>query len=286
MEVIPLALPAMGVSGGSLVSASSLWVPDCASTRRPSGSSMAPSSLISTVAHQSTGSSLQFCLGLSSTIRRLRTQLLRLHLVPLSVSGSSFPLATLWSSVSPAPLWPSGSSPAPLLPEPSAPPWPSGYSPPPWLIVSPSLPRAPPPPASLALVGPLELSARSPPWLLPLSAPPWAAINAGVWVLPGSSCSLLSLALPSNWSAIAPPVSFMAPLFIVSSLDSVWVHPPPPNLHLCCPPPVLPALCCLFSTPFVLLPSDTKSVWLEVIFFSYSSSFSIKCMLWMRKRRK
>ncbi len=229
MEVIPLALPAMGVSGGSLVSASSLWVPDSASTRRPSGSSMAPSSLISTVAHQSTGSSLQFCLGLSSTIRRLRTQLLRLHLVPLSVSGSSFPLATLWSSVSPAPLWPSGSSPAPLLPEPSAPPWPSGYSPPPWLIVSPSLPRAPPPPASLALVGPLELSARSPPWLLPLSAPPWAAINAGVWVLPGSSCSLLSLALPSNWSAIAPPVSFMAPPFIVSSLDSVWVHPPPPT---------------------------------------------------------
>ncbi len=44
------------VAGGSLVSTSSLWVPDSASARLPNCSTMTPSSLLSAVAHQSTSS--------------------------------------------------------------------------------------------------------------------------------------------------------------------------------------------------------------------------------------
>ncbi|KTG45652.1 hypothetical protein cypCar_00000553 [Cyprinus carpio] len=107
--------------------------------------------------------------------------------VPLALSGSSFPSAPPRSSVAPVPPLPSGSPPLPRSPEPSAPPWPSGSSPSPWLISSP--PQAPPPPALLPLVGPLESSALPPPWLLPPSATLWVTILAVAWVLLGSSCS-------------------------------------------------------------------------------------------------
>ncbi len=78
------------LAGGSLVSASRFWVPDSISACRPSGSTMAPSSHISTVAHQSTRfaglpQSLWLHLGQSSTICRLRTPLLWLRFIPLSL---------------------------------------------------------------------------------------------------------------------------------------------------------------------------------------------------------
>ncbi|KAL0168257.1 hypothetical protein M9458_036479, partial [Cirrhinus mrigala] len=175
-----------------------------ASARRPSSSTMGPSSLISTSAHQST------------SIHHLGTPLLRLHLIPSALSGFSFPPAPPWSSVAPVPPRASGSLPPPRSPEPvsppvppgslippaspwtpllrlhlvppplsgssfpPAPPWPSGSSPSACLVGSLSLPRAP---------LPLESSA---PWLLPPPAHPCATILAGAWVLPGSSCFLLS----------------------------------------------------------------------------------------------
>ncbi|KAL0157397.1 hypothetical protein M9458_048643, partial [Cirrhinus mrigala] len=69
-------------------------------------------------------SSLQLCLGQSSTIPYLGTPLLWLRLITLALSGSSLP---------PAPPWHSGSSASP------------------WLIGSSSLPWAPLPPAPLPL---------------------------------------------------------------------------------------------------------------------------------------
>ncbi len=103
-------------------------------------------------------SSLRLHLCQLSTIRHLGTPLLRLHLCPPALSGSSFPPAPPWSSVALAPPRPSWSPPhhrSHLL-----------------HIGSPSLPWAPPPPTPLLMVSPLELSAFPPPWLL-RGSPSW-----------------------------------------------------------------------------------------------------------------
>ncbi|KAI2651120.1 Chromatin-remodeling ATPase INO80 [Labeo rohita] len=212
---------------------------------RPIGSTPALSSLVSTVACQSTsstglhrpsGSALvghcpAIASGCASSLRPIK-------------SVGLLPPAPPQSSVAPAPLRTSRSLPPPRSPEPWAPPWPSRSSVSPKIIGSLSLPQAPPPPA-LPSVGPLELSALPPPWLLPPSAPPWATIMAVVWVLPGSSCSesLLSppwLLLPSDspWILLSspwllPPSSPPWTLFVVL-LPRVRPPPePPPTLTFC-----------------------------------------------------
>ncbi|KAI2649219.1 Filamentous hemagglutinin [Labeo rohita] len=140
------------------------------------GSTVAPSSLLSAVARQYTGSTVLPRLPPASPwsvvdhlVPRDSTRPASPHpSVPQAPSGSSIPPAPHWSSVTPAPLRPPGSMPPHWSPAPSAPPRPSGSSLSPWLIGSPSPPRPRPPPAPLPSVGPLELSALPFPWLLPL----------------------------------------------------------------------------------------------------------------------
>ncbi len=136
---------------------------------------MAPSSLLSAVAHQSTGSA-----RLPRPSGSVVDHALPRDSTPPAPLGYSFPSAPPLSSVAQAPPRPSGS---PLSP---------------WLISSPSLPQVPPPPALLSSVIPLDLAALPPPWLLPPSAPPWFIVMAVAWVPPGTASSnpLLSLSSP------------------------------------------------------------------------------------------
>ncbi|KAL0198143.1 hypothetical protein M9458_006683, partial [Cirrhinus mrigala] len=162
---------------------------------------------------------------------------LRSVVVPPSPQ-ESIPLALLGSSLSSAsslchpmaPPWTSGSP--PQLPETWAPPWPSGSLVSSWLIGSLSPPRAPPPPAPLPSVGPLESSALPPPWLLPPSALLWATIKAAAW--------LLLFRVPS--------VSSLAPLSVVTTLNFV-----------CYPPPGSPFSARASSYTDFLLPSHVHS---------------------------
>ncbi|KAL0177292.1 hypothetical protein M9458_026186, partial [Cirrhinus mrigala] len=134
-----------------------LRVPDSASALRPSGSTPAPSSLVSTVSPPAPPGSLV-------PPAPPWAPLLQLRLV--APSGSSFPPAPPQFSVALAPPRTSGFP--PWSPEPWAMPWPSGSLVSPRIIGSLSPPRAPPPPAPPPSGSPLELSALPPPWLLPL----------------------------------------------------------------------------------------------------------------------
>ncbi|KTG03929.1 hypothetical protein cypCar_00027515 [Cyprinus carpio] len=136
--------------------------------------------------------------------------------IPPVLSGSSIPSAPPGSSVAPAPTLLSGPLPPPWSPEPCAPPWTSRSSLSSGIIVSPSLPRAPPPPALLPLVGPLEWSALPPLWLLPLSVPPWVAVIVVAWVLLGSSC--FKFLLLSLWLLPLPDLPWLPRILLGSSL--------------------------------------------------------------------
>ncbi|KAL0180931.1 hypothetical protein M9458_023337, partial [Cirrhinus mrigala] len=142
--------------------------------------------------------------------------------------GSFFPLPPPWSSVAPAQPRPFRNLTSTL--ELSAPPWPSGSSASPWLFVSPSLPRASPPPAlppsvihldpsstmASPAVGRLHGYGLGPTWVLLLQVPPVFF----PWLLPPSDSPWLLLSL--FW--LLPPLSPPWTLFVV--------HPPPE------PPPV------------------------------------------------
>ncbi|KAL0154756.1 hypothetical protein M9458_049019, partial [Cirrhinus mrigala] len=181
-----------------------LRVPDSSSAHRPSDFTMAPSSLLSPVARQST-SSLVLPAPPWSVVDYLSPWAFTPPPCPSvtpALSGSSSPPAPPWSSVTLALLWPSGSLPPPQSLEPSAPPWPSRSG------------------VTLSTV-----VALCPPWRLPPSAPPWVAFMAMAWVTPGSSCteSLLSspwLLLFPPW--LLPPSSPPWTLFLLPG-----VHPPP-----------------------------------------------------------
>ncbi|KAL0200685.1 hypothetical protein M9458_003872, partial [Cirrhinus mrigala] len=195
---------------------------------------VAPRSLLSTVAHQSTISA--WLPRLSSTVCRLVTPLLQ----------------PPWFCVARAPPRPSGSPPLPRSPEPSALPWPSGSSASPWLVGSLSPTWAPPPPDPPLSVGPLELALlhygsslcrlhRGPPsWLWPGSC---LASLAPSYFLPGSSLCRIH------------------PGFVLSSSSQVsvlcW------NLHGSCLPAILLALCCALSSSllhFLCPPPKSPSV--------------------------
>ncbi len=144
-----LSLPSVPISMGPVslqlhwgwripVSAANLRDPDSASARRPSGSTLAPSSLVSTVARQSTSST---GLPRPSGSTLVGHQLALASGLHSSDFGTS--LCPSGSSLPPAPLRLSGSPPAPRSPEPSALPWPSGSSPSRWPCGSPSPPWAP-----------------------------------------------------------------------------------------------------------------------------------------------
>ncbi|XP_073687784.1 protein NLRC3-like [Garra rufa] len=199
-------------AGGSLVSASSLRVPDSASACLPSGFTMAPSSLLSAAARKSTSSIGLPCPCGSALVWHRPSCASGLH----SYGCASFLCPT--GSVTVLPSFQVHLGPM------SAPPRPPGstalcrspvrlFSLSPWIFSSPSPPRAPPPP----LVGPLESSALPPSWLLPLSAPPWAIIMTVAWVPPGYFCSKSLLSFP--W--LLPP-SYL-PWFL---LFPPWLLPP------------------------------------------------------------
>ncbi|XDV44650.1 hypothetical protein PO909_012899 [Leuciscus waleckii] len=232
--------------GGSPVSASGLNDQDSTSARRSINSTLAPTSLIFTVAHQSTSSSgLLRPSSFDLVVRRPAsprdyTTLASPHpFVPLAPSGSSLPPAPPWSSVAPAPLQASGSPPAPRSPEPSASPCPSRSSASPWLIGSLSTPWSPLPlpPAPPPSVGPLESSALSPPRLLPPSVLPWAAYLAAVWIPTFPSCSKSFLCPPWLLPPLAPPwppaqpappwsPELPAPPWSLHTLLTLWIKTP------------------------------------------------------------
>ncbi|XP_050958357.1 adhesion G protein-coupled receptor E1-like [Labeo rohita] len=141
-------------SGGSLDSTSSLRGPDSDSVLRPSGYTMASSSVISTGAHQSISSTgIPRPSGSTLVSSPLPppwdcTPPAAPHpFVPPAPLGSYFPPAPSQSSVALALSRPSGSPPTPRSPKPPGLPWPSRSSASPWLIGSLSQPQAPPPPA-------------------------------------------------------------------------------------------------------------------------------------------
>ncbi|KAI2658725.1 Chromatin-remodeling ATPase INO80 [Labeo rohita] len=227
---LPVSICVM--AGGSPVSASSLRVLNSASACRPSSSIMAPSSLLSAVVRQSTGSAklprpfgsaLVCCrpscaLGLHSFGCTLSLRLHQVSFIPLPPPGSS--IAT-------APLQPFGSTPPCRSPEPLVPPRRSGFSSSPWLIGSLSLSWAP-----LLLVSPLESSALPPPWLLPPLAVAWVPPGSSRHLIrPGSSYFLLGSSLNCLHPGLCSSSSF---------------HPPEPPLspHLCFPN--VTSLSCLF----------------------------------------
>ncbi len=205
-------------AGGSFVSASSLWIPDCALALWPSGSTMAPSSFIYDVALQSTssaglpspsGSTLVsrrpsatsglHSSGYTSSLRLCQAApSLRFHLVLCHLR--------LHRGLPDPPL-------LPRSPDPSAPPWPSGSSPSPGssALRSASGSSSTVPPA----VGqhPGVVSLFLPPRVLPPSAPPWAAIMVVASVPAGSSYSK------------GPPVSVLAPPSVWSALGTFCLHP-------------------------------------------------------------
>ncbi len=263
-----------GAGGGrSLVSASRLWVLDSASALQPSGSTMAPSSLLSAVAHQSTSSaglprpsgSNSFAGAICSAIALQILLVALAHWLSVSISGFSTTCSAAVgqhpgvgspsSSMAPPSVGSTvgrllgcGLGPAWLLP-PSDPPWPLLSSPwllppsgPPWLLLSSPwlLPSSGPP-------WPLLSS----PWLLPPSDPPWPLLSSS-WLLPpsGPPWLLLSLFLapPSIWSALAPPVLFLAP-------PSIWSALAPP-VSILAPPSIISTL---NSCLFVLLPDVPSS---------------------------
>ncbi len=215
-----LPVSIVGVAGEPLASNSSLWVLDSASAHRPSGSTMVPSSL-------------RLRLGLSSSIRRLGTPLLRCasSLCPSGSVRLLLPSAPPQSSVALAPPRPSGSPPPHQSFETSVPPWSSGSSSSPWLIGSPSQPQAPPPPAPPPLVGPLESSA------LPLHDSSLRRLHRGsplrLW--PGSH---LALHAPSP-SCLLPGSSLLhnLPGLCLLAPSRVCVLPPSllPRSHLSLP---------------------------------------------------
>ncbi len=238
------------VAGGSLVSASSLWVPDSASARLPNCSTMTPSSLLSTMARQSTssaglphpsGSALVCCrssstLGLHSSSYTSSLWLcqappsLRLHLC----RSASVPSAPPDPPHCPGSLSPSR-APLPPAPPPSVGPLESAAIPPPWVAflavawVLPGSRLAPPAPSPSCLLPPSGLPwlLLSPSWLLPPSSPPWILC---VFLLP---------------DACPPP---KPPPVLFACLPASPLPSPITNPHsLLCPPPKSPSV-----PPFVV----------------------------------
>ncbi len=186
--------------------------PDSASARRPSGSTLAPSSLVSTVAHQSTSSTRLPRPSGSTLVGHQPALSSGLH--SSDFTSSLVPLAPLGSSLPLTPLRPSGSPPEPRSPEPSALPWPSGSSPSPWPCGTPSPPWAPLPPAP-------QLSVTS--WCRqPLlhHGSSFRPLHRGLpsWLLSGS---YLTPAPSTVCTSLVSSVSSLAPSTVISTLDSV-----------------------------------------------------------------
>ncbi len=208
-------------SGGSLDSAFSLRGPDSASVLRPSGSTMASSSLISTGARQST------------RLPRPSGSALVSHL-PTSTSG-------LHSSGYASSLRPSGSIRLILPPQLH-------------LCRSAAAFRSSVYLGREASVSAAESAATSPPWLLPASAPPWATIVTVAWVLPGSSCSKsllpISVLAPPSISTLdsvsRPPPGCLSSAWTSSSIVCLLASPSPSPVTiphpLLFPPPKSPTI--------------------------------------------
>ncbi len=260
------------------------WVLDSASALQPSGSTMAPSSLLSAVAHQSTSSAglprpsgSNSVAGAICSAMALQILLVALaHWLSVSISGFSttcsaavgqHPGVGSPSSTMAPPsvgstvgrLLGCGLGPAWLLP-PSDPPWPLLSSP--WPLLS--------SPWLLPPSGPPWLLLSSP-WLLPPSGPPWPLLSSP-WLLPPSdppwpllsSPWLPSCPLPPS----GPPWLLLSPSWLLPPSSPPWilfvvllpdVHPPPkppPVLFACLPASPLPSS---VPTPHPLLCPPPKS---------------------------
>ncbi|KAL0148568.1 hypothetical protein M9458_056115 [Cirrhinus mrigala] len=206
----------------------------------------APSSLLSAVALQSTGSTVLSRPGFHFSVCASS----------LRASGSAIPLAPPWSSVAATPPHPPGSTAPRRSPVPLGPPDPPHH------------------PGSLALLfhlGLLHHLLCPPPGVVSPSssmAPPSVSSTVGchhgcvlgpVWLLLLQLFPVLAPAPLSVWSALVPPVSSLAPPFIISNLDSVLRSPsflpePPPKFS---PMPTgreaimsrVWTVLCLFSSP-------------------------------------
>ncbi len=173
-----------------------LWFPDSASARRPSGSTMAPNSLLSAVAHQSTDSARLPRPSGAALVCRWPSFASGLH------SSGSVRLLLPFGSFSV--LCCSGSTAALQIP-----PVALAHQ----LSVSASSSST----TCSAVVGrPLGVCSPSSPCLLPPSTPPWFAVMAVTWVPPGTASfkPLLSLSSPP-W--FLPPSS---PRFLTNDEES------------------------------------------------------------------
>ncbi len=205
------------MAGGSLISASSLWVPDSVSALRPCRSTLAPSSLLSALARQSTSSaglprpsgyalvchrpsaaSGLHSSGCASSLRLCQAPpSLRLHLGPQSLHCSALALWILGValahrlSVSASGSTTTCSAAVGRTPG----------------VVSPSSTMTSPSVGST--VGHHHGCGLGPAWLLLLQVP-----------------SISSLAPPSIWSTLAPPVFSLDPSSVITTLDSVGRSPP------------------------------------------------------------
>ncbi len=202
-RALPVSI--VGMAGESLAYASSLWVLDAPSAHRPSASTMAPSSLLSAAASQSTG----FAQAPSFLWRP--TALVCHHpSVALGLHSSTLSFRLCQAPPSPRLLL------GPLLlrlhhglPDPCLC---LGHLSPLFRRGDPDPPHHPGTSAfHLGLLrnlfccrrlAPPESSALPPTWLLPPSAPPWVVFMAAAWVLLGSTCSK----------------SLLSPLFFITTL--------------------------------------------------------------------
>ncbi len=235
---------------------------DYASVDYASGSTMAPSSLLSTVACQST-----------SSTRLLYPPALPWLVVDYPPLHDSTPLAVPHPSVLPAAPRPSGSLPPPWLLESSASAFalfPSGSSALSWLLGSPSPPLTTSPPARPPSVGPLESSTLAPPWHFPPSSPHCCDLGppdsscsksllSSPWLLPPSDLSCSSCLLSGSSLHLicpAPHVFSLDPPSVITTQETIGC--PPPVIR---PPPDPPPAC--RSQPFTfppLFPNPSFSV--------------------------